>query len=380
SQPRQRCNRNRFGIDLEVTAQVLAVVATTESVRPQRFHPAGQPRGDLIGDYFHVIRGGYDGPFRAFQSFQDIRFVRGLIGMQTVPALDPQGIAAQFVVAGHAPDVGRHVVLFRQDLLRAERFVQDRAAAEKLQARFAVFRGLESVNALQDAFCYALRHRRHRVILVVEREVVEQVLLLLVHAADAVLNDDGDLVSVRGIVCGTGGYGAGKDDAVAVLVLQTLACQRRAPGSAAHQEALAPRIGKGPNQIADPLEPKHRVVRKERDHLHAVIRVSGPGRAEGSHGPGFRDALFQDLTVFGFLVIEEHLRVVRLIELALAGVDAELAKQRLHAERAGFVRDDGNDSLPDLRVLQQQRQDADERHRCGYFTALRTGDRFGKRL
>ena len=79
-----------------------------------------------------------------------------------------------------------------------------------------------------------------------------------------------------------------------------------------------------------------------------------------------------------FLVVQEHLLVHRMVELSLAGVDADLPEQRFHAERAGLVGDDRDDLLAQLGMAQQQRQHADERHRGGYFAALRAGERFGE--
>ena len=112
----------------------------------------------------------------------------------------------------------------------------------------------------------------------------------------------------------------------------------------------------------------------------AVIRISRSGRGERRHGAGFGDAFFQNLPVLRFLVVKEHLGIVRLVELPLAGVNAELPEQRLHAERARFIRNDGDHALADLRVLEQQRQHADEGHGGGNFAALRAGQRLGQRL
>ncbi len=105
--------------------------------------------------------------------------------------------------------------------------------------------------------------------------------------------------------------------------------------------------------IAHALEAEHRIVDEERNHLHAVVRVGRAGGRERRHRAGLGDAFFQNLAVLRFLVVQEHLGVVRLVELALAGVDAELAEQRFHAERARFVGDDRHDALADLGMLQQ---------------------------
>ena len=124
---------------------------------------------------------------------------------------------------------------------------------------------------------------------------------------------------------------------------------------------------------------------KNGNHLHLVIHVGGARRGERRHGAGLGDALFENLAVLRLLVVEEHLGIVRLVKLPLAGIDAELAEQRFHAEGAGFVRNDGHHVLADFRVLHQQGEDAHERHGARHFTAGRPFQRFfeileGRRL
>ena len=92
--------------------------------------------------------------------------------------------------------------------------------------------------------------------------------------------------------------------AVAVLVLQPFAGERRAAGGAAEQEARGARVGGGPDQVADPLEAEHRVVDEERNHVDAVRGVGGAGGDERRHRAGFGDAFFENLAVLRFLVVE----------------------------------------------------------------------------
>ena len=61
--------------------------------------------------------------------------------------------------------------------------------------------------------------------------------------------------------------------AVAVLVLQPFAGQRRAAGRAAKQEPARARVGGRPDQVADALHAEHRVVDEERNRVDAVGRV-----------------------------------------------------------------------------------------------------------
>ncbi len=222
--------------------------------------------------------------------------------MQAVPAFDRERIAAEFGVAGHAPDVRLNAVLFGEDFLGFEGFIQDWAAAEELGLGFAFLRGLELVNSAQNAFASALgrrfRHGRHRVVFVVHGDVVEDALAFLIHPADAVLEDNRQLIHISRVVAETAGHGAGEDVAVAVLMLKSLAEHGGAPGGAAHEEATAAGIGEGPDHVADALEAEHRVIHVEGDHGHAVVGVRGAGGGKGSHRSGFGDALFEDLPSF----------------------------------------------------------------------------------
>ena len=82
-------------------------------------------------------------------------------------------------------------------------------------------------------------HCGHRVRLVHHGDVVEDAFAVFVHAANAVLNDDGKFVGERRIVGAQVGNREREDVAVAVLVLQAFAGKRGAPGSAAEQESAA---------------------------------------------------------------------------------------------------------------------------------------------
>ena len=68
------------------------------------------------------------------------------------------------------------------------------------------------------------------------------------------------------------------------------------------------------------------------------------------------------------------------IELTLAGVDAELAEQRLHAEGTGFIGDDRYYMFAEIGVFQEEREHADEGHGAGDFAAGRAFQRFGEQL
>ncbi len=162
------------------------------------------------------------------------------IGMQSVPAIDLERLVAQQLVGERAPDLGRDSALGEQ-LLRAQRLLHDRATGQDRRAqRRAPFVangwcGREAVEAADDVLVgHPLGPRRHGVVLVVERQVVEDVLRVgAVHALDAVADDDRGLVGERRVVHADRGDDARQHERVAVLVLQPLAVERRPAGRGA---------------------------------------------------------------------------------------------------------------------------------------------------
>src|ERR1700733_8911591 len=128
--------------------------------------------------------------------------------------------------------------------------------------------------------------------------------------------------------------------ALAVLVLQALTVERRASGGAAHEEPARAQVARGPDEIADALEPEHRVEDEERDHLLAVRRVRRGGGHPRRNRAGFVDALLQNLTGLVFAVPHQLIGVLRTVELPERLVHADLAEHAFHAERARLV---GND-------------------------------------
>ena len=204
--------------------------------------------------------------------------------------------------------------------------------------------------------------RRHDVVLVVERQVVEDVLARVVHATQAVAHDDRGLVGEGRVVDLAIGDGRGDQHAVAVLVLQALPVERRAAGRGAQQEAAAACVAEGPELVADALEAEHRVEDVERDHRLGVRGVARAGGLEGGRRAGLGDALLEHLAVLRLAIAEHEVRVDRLVELPMRRVDAGLLEERLHAERACLVGHDRHHPLAERLVAHQVAQQLGEGH------------------
>ena len=91
--------------------------------------------------------------------------------------------------------------MLEEHALRLQRCLQGGATREKLDGVLPLLRSrLEQVQAVQDALLDAFGHRWHRIVLVVERQVVEDVLAALVHAPHAFANDHRRLECEAGVV------------------------------------------------------------------------------------------------------------------------------------------------------------------------------------
>ena len=286
--------------------------------------------------------------------------------VQHVPALDLDPVAAQLGERGHAPDVG---VRRRSRTPAARPRPAPRAGSSPTRAAApAASRTVEAPRAAGTCRAGSPRAAPSgiagwSVVLVHQRDVVEDVLLLDDHPPQAVLDDHRDLVGERRVVGATVGDDREQHVAVAVLVLQPLAVERRPPGGAAEQEAARAAVAGRPHEVADPLVAEHRVVDVERDHLHAVGAVRGPGGDERRDRAGLGDPLLEDLAVLVLLVEHQLLGVLGLVELADRRVDPDLAEHPLHPERPRLVGDDRDDVAAQLLVAQQRREHPDERHR-----------------
>ena len=168
---------------------------------PSTVYGRSTQRRDHVRQRLHVVGGGHDRSRRRVEALADVGDARLGVGVEAVPALDLERVVAQLLERGRAPHVGGDVVALGEQLLGLERLEQDRARGEDLDAAAALRRRSEPVEAAQHALVDAVRLRRLRPVLVVERDVVEDVLAALaVHAVDALADDDRELVGEGRVV------------------------------------------------------------------------------------------------------------------------------------------------------------------------------------
>ena len=105
-QSSKRRRNNGFGVYLKVTPQVFTVVAASEAIRAQTLEPVSQPRRELVRNDLHVVGGCDDRTRRALQSVTMSGFFSGSDGCSRFQRSHRERVAAQLVVAGHAPHVG----------------------------------------------------------------------------------------------------------------------------------------------------------------------------------------------------------------------------------------------------------------------------------
>jgi hypothetical protein len=123
--------------------------------------------------------------------------------VQAVPALGAERVAAELLERRRTEDLRRNAELLGEQLLRRKDLLQDRARSHERRRdglRAQVGCVAESVQALHDRLVDAVGHRRLGIVLVVERDVVEDILARHVHPLDAAADDRRELIGVRRVV------------------------------------------------------------------------------------------------------------------------------------------------------------------------------------
>src|SRR5690625_1602469 len=380
SRLRQRVERGHSYvpcIDFKEVTEFLPAFGTAETVRAEHRQRAGHEAAQGLRQQLDVVGSSHDRAFTVVQHAVHVGDARFRFRMQPVPAFRVERVDVQLLVGSGAPDVSGNTV-FLQEFLRFEHLEHDGARTEQLNAGPFPVRGAEQVQAAQDAVsefftAQMFRGRRLGMVFVADRQVVENVFLLEVHAAHAVVHDCHKFVAEARVESEQVRHGVGKHVGVAVLVLQAFTVQGGAAGGRAEQEAAGHRISCRPDEVADPLEAEHRVVRVKRNGVHAVVGVGGAGSDERGSCSGFRDAFLEDLPVGGFLVVEEVFPVDGFVQLTRVRVDADLPEQGFHAEGARLVGNYRHDELAPAVVPQELAEERHVNHRGGHFPFAGTG-------
>src|SRR5690606_15172037 len=216
-------------IDLEVFSQLVTEVGTAITIGAQHsvFAALGNELANLVGIRLDVVGGCHDGAGGIGQQFRDIRHLLFALWVQQIVALAVEAFATQLGKAGDAPDIGADAPILFQQFFGLDHFTQNGAGAHQLHALLALAGLQQPVHTANDAFLVAFAQARMGIVLVHHRDVVIDVLLVLHHATQAVVNDHGKLVRERGVVRHAIGNQARHDVAVTILVLKAFAVQCR---------------------------------------------------------------------------------------------------------------------------------------------------------
>ena len=110
-------------------------------------------------------------------------------------------------------------------------------------------------------------------------------------------------------------------------MLQAFTHESGASGGCPHQETARTCIGCLPNEIANALEPEHRIEGEEGNHGNATSGVASASCNEARHCASFGDAFFEDLTLSRFCVGQQQVVVNWFVLLAVCCVNLLLAEQ-----------------------------------------------------
>ena len=292
--------------------------------------------------------------------------------MQQIDALCRHTVTPQFGKRGAAPYVRCHTPIEFQQFGGGDDFTENTARAHQLHTRFFCVRTFaEQIHPLENVGLGTFRHRRVRVVFIHDGDVVIDMLHLLVHALQAVVHDDGQLIA-EGRVIGNAVRDGGRHQVtVAILVLQAFTVQRGTAGGATEQETAYLHVAGRPGQIAHTLEAEHGIENVERNHVLAVIGVAGAGRHPRAECACFIDSFLQYLPGFVFFVKHQLAGIYWLVKLTDRRIDTQLAEHAFHAEGARFVGDDRHDTRTELLVTEQGAQRANKNHGGGNFALFR---------
>ena len=101
--------------------------------------------------------------------------------------------------------------------------------------------------------------------------------------------------------------------AVSILMLKTLTVKCGSPGCSAYKKSPCSHVPGSPNKIPHTLKSKHRVINVERNHFNAMVAIACAGCNKRGDGTRLINSLFKNLSVFGFFIIQELIRIYRVV-------------------------------------------------------------------
>ena len=214
--------------------------------------------------------------------------------MPQIPPRHRRPVPLQLLKTRRTPHRDFHPIFFAQNLPRPQRLEQN--APARTQMRLPSLTA-QSVQPLQDAILRTCGHRRHRVALILHRQIVDQILVARAHPPQPLADNHRNLIAKGRIV----GHHVRKTQrhqmALPVLMLQTFAVERSAPGGRADQKAPRHLVAGRPDQIRHPLKTEDRVEDEKGQRLQPVCGVGGASGDKRRQRPRFADPLFQELAI-----------------------------------------------------------------------------------
>src|SRR5690606_24959194 len=313
----------------------------------------------------------HDRAFGTGQKLRDIRYAwRFVFRVQQIVPFAIQTFATQLGEAGHAPDVGSYAPILLKKFLCFDDFTQNGAGAEQLHTLLGLATFEQAIHAPDDPFLVPFPQAGVRVVFVHHGAVVVDVFLVLDHALETIMDDDGQFMREGRVIRNAVRDHAGQDVAVAVLMLQPLSIERGPACRTTQQEAAGLHVAGCPGEVTHALEAEHGVIDEERNHDAVVRRVrrcrSNP-RAERAR---FVNPFLQKLAILRFAVVHDLVFVDRHVLLPFGSINPNLAEQAFHAEGTGFVGQNRYHTRAKLLVTQNLIQNPDKGLGCGNFTAF----------
>ena len=165
--------------------------------------------------------------------------------------------------------------------------------------------------------------------------------------------------------------GTGQKRRVAIGVLEAFPGQRGATRGRAHDEAPGHLVACCPHGIAGALKTKHGIEDINGNHGFTMGGVARSHRGKGGKRTGFVDAGVQNLAFNTFLIGQKLFAIHRGVGLSVGVINLGCGEVGVHSERSRFVRNDRNETVAEILVLEQVLEQPGKAHGGGNFLFAR---------